>query len=126
MIKAIKSFSVFALVFLSFVLSVSIKSHAAEKVDNNRDYLIDKLHRVVTNLAPADSARNGIILRLADLLSDRARYNSMKLSEGPCKTCIAPDTDRKKALQYYSEAYPKVAESNKAKVLVQMGHLNQL
>lgn len=126
MIKVLKSVSVSALVGLSIVISVSVKSYAAEKVDNNRDYLIDKLNRVVTNLAPADSARNGIILRLADLLSDRARYNTMKLSEGPCKTCISPDTDRKKALQYYSEAYPKVAEANKAKVLVQMGHLNQL
>ncbi len=126
MIKVLKSFSVSALVCLSVGLSVSVKSYAAEKVDLNRDYLIDKLNRVVTNLAPADPARNGIVLRLADLLSDRARYNTMKMTEGPCKACVAPDSDRKKALQYYSQAYPKVAEANKAKVLVQMGHLNQL
>ena len=126
MIKFLKSFSVSALVCFSIIFSTALSSFAIEKADNNRDYLIDKLHRVVTNLAPADSARNGIVLRLADLLSDRARFNTMKLSEGPCKTCVSPDVDRKKALQYYSEAYPKVAEANKAKVLVQMGHLNQL
>ena len=126
MIKFVQSFSISAFVCLSIALSVSSKSHAAEKVDNNRNYLIDKLNRVVTNLAPSDPAKNGIILRLADLLSDRARYNTMLMSEGSCKTCISPDADRKKALQYYSEAYPKVAEANKAKVLVQMGHLNQL
>ena len=50
----------------------------------------------------------------------------MIMTNGPCKACVSPDVDRKKALQYYSEAYPKVAEANKAKVLVQMGHLNQL
>jgi hypothetical protein len=126
MIKFVQSFSISTLVCFSIALSVVVKSHAAEKADNNRNYLIDKLHRVVTNLAPSDSAKNGIILRLADLLSDRARHNTMLLSEGPCKTCISPEVDRKKALQYYNEAYPKVAEANKAKVLVQMGHLNQL
>ena len=126
MIKVVRSLFVLTVIYVSISLFLSAQSFATEKVDSNRDYLIDKLHRVVTNLAPADSARNGIILRLADLLSDRARYTTMRLSEGPCKTCTAPDADRKKALQYYHEAYPKVAEANKAKVLVQMGHLNQL
>ncbi len=104
--------------------------HADKAPDNNldvnRNYLIDKLNRVVTNLAPSDPSKNGIILRLADLLSDRARQTTMLKVDGGCKACPSPEADRKKALQYYHEALPKVGEANKAKVMVQMGHLNQL
>ena len=92
----------------------------------NRDYLIEKLNRVIVNLAPADASRTGVVLRLADLLSERARQNTMLTTEGSCRGCISPAADRKKALQYYSEALPKTAESNKAKIMIQMGHLNQL
>lgn len=117
-------------VFFSIIFSLSLawaeKTAPANNLDTNRDYLIEKLRRVVTNLAPSDSSRNGIILRLADLLSDRARQTTMLMADGSCKNCVAPDVDRKKALQYYSEALPKVPEANKAKVLVQVGHLNQL
>lgn len=118
----------FVLVLTGFIgLSKSVaQTSSMDSGDVNRNYLIDKLQKVVVNLAPSDSSRNGIILRLADLLSERARRSTMLANEGSCKGCVSPDLDRKKALQYYAEALPKVAENNQPKVLIQMGHLHQL
>lgn len=110
----------------NFSHAAETKAASAKDGESSRDYLINKLQRVLMNLAPSDSAKNGIVLRLADLYSERARQNTMAMAEGSCKGCVSPDADRKKALQLYDESYAKAPETNKAKILVQMGHLNQL
>lgn len=113
-------------IFYTFILLLSLSLSAQTQDATNRDYLIEKLNKVSLNLSPSDPSRNGIVLRLADLLSERARQNEFSSLDGSCKKCVPPAVDRKKALQYYTEALPKLSESSKLKVLVQMGHLNQL
>lgn len=120
--------SIFSAVCLKPAVVFAADSSVAEatKTDANRDYLIDKMNRLYLSLAPNDPSRNAIVLRLADLLAERARQNTMLKAEGKCQKCISPEADRSKALQYYSESLAKLSEEKKDKVLVQIGHLNQL
>lgn len=97
-----------------------------KSANTNQDYLIEKLNRLSLNLAPNDPSKKGITLRLADLLSERARQTSLAQSEGQCKSCVSPDADRKKALQYYNEVMNGLSPEQHSMVLVQVGHLNQL
>lgn len=96
------------------------------QASSNQDYLIEKLNRLNLNLAPNDPSRSAITLRLADLLSERARSNAQLISQGECKQCPSPDTDRKKALDNYTQVFSTLSVDKKSAVLVQMGHLYQL
>lgn len=89
-------------------------------------FLIEKLQRVYTNLAPNDSSKVPVTLRLADLLAERARIASMKELESGCTVCDAGLADREKAVRLYQEALPHAPESGKGRVLVQIGHLYEL
>jgi hypothetical protein len=113
---------------LSLGLSVvSGLAHAQSGVDpKTRDLLIQKLTQVYMNLAPADAAKVGITLRLADLHAERARLDAMKDLEQGCTTCEAGKADRKKALSYYQEVLPKVPEAAIGKVMAQVGHLYEM
>ena len=91
-----------------------------------RDMLIQKLTQVYLNLAPADSSKVPITLRLADLHAERARLDAMKDLESGCTVCEAGKADRKKALQYYQEVLPKVSPDSMGKVLAQVGHLYEM
>ncbi len=91
-----------------------------------RDLLIGKLTQVYSTLAPADSARTAITLRLADLHAERARLAAMDELQNGCTVCNAGKDDRQKALRYYQEVLPKLNDGQVAKVLPQVGHLYQL
>jgi len=118
--------SIFGAITLNSTTAVSAEAGVDAKPDANRDYLIDKMNRLYLSLAPNDPSRNAIVLRLADLLAERARQNTMLKADGKCQKCVSPEADRAKALQYYSESLAKLSEDKKDKVLVQIGHLNQL
>lgn len=102
--------------------SLSVSAFA----DDASDLLIKKLGAVQATLPQNDPSSVAVTLRLADLLAERARVNSMtELSQG-CVDCKAGADDRKKALQLYKEAYARAPIPTRAKVLIQMGHLSQL
>lgn len=114
------------LLLLSIQLS-GVAAQAQQGVDpKTRDMLIEKLTQVYLNLAPNDSSKVPITLRLADLHAERARLDAMKDLESGCTVCEAGKADRKKALSYYQEVLPKVAPDSMGKVLAQVGHLYEM
>lgn len=115
MLGAIRIYSVFAL------LAVLYSQGAVAN-----DLLIEKFTKIQVKLSDGDSSKVPVTLRLADMLSERARKASMKELESGCITCTAGEKDRKRALQYYKEVLPKVAVSQKGRILAQMGHLYEM
>lgn len=114
------------LVISMSVAAVAAQAQATTVNGSTQDLLIQKLTQVQLGLAPADPARGGVLLRLADLHAERARQLSMKEIADGCVVCKAGDKDREKALLYYSEALTKVSAGTAAKVHLQMGHLYEL
>lgn len=90
------------------------------------DLLIEKLNQVNLNLPAKDPSKVSVMLRLADLLAERARQAAIKDLESGCTDCTAGQADRQKALRLYDEALPQASHEQKARVLIQMGHLRQL
>jgi tetratricopeptide (TPR) repeat protein len=114
---------------LSFGLSmlVAVSHVQAQSVDaKTRDVLIQKLTQVYVNLAPSDTSKVSVTLRLADLLAERARIDAMNELASGCVTCTAGREDRLKALSYYREVLDQVPEASIGKVLTQMGHLYEM
>jgi hypothetical protein len=100
---------------------------SAQNVDaETRNMLITKLTHVYLNLAPSDSSKVALTLRLADLHAERARIDAMNELASGCGVCTAGKDDRLKALAYYKEVLGKVPESSIGKVLAQVGHLYEL
>ncbi|MGZ5278447.1 MAG: tetratricopeptide repeat protein [Pseudobdellovibrionaceae bacterium] len=100
---------------------------ASADVDGEtRSLLITKLEKVQMQLAPNDSSKVAVTLRLADLYAERARINSMEELNKGCQTCNAGDADRKKALRFYLEVMDRAPEASRGKVMVQIGHLYQI
>lgn len=81
--------------------------------------LIEKFTHVYLRLAPTDTAKTGVTLRLADLHAERAR----KMSN---LDLMAGEKDRNLALKYYREAVQGTPAENQARIWIQMGHLNEL
>lgn len=103
------------------------QAHAQAAIDaSTRGALIQKLTQVYLNLAPNDSSKVALTLRLADLHAERARQDSMNELAAGCVVCNAGQEDRLKALAYYSEVLVKVPESSIGKVLSQVGHLYEM
>lgn len=100
---------------------------AQNKNENEiRTLLINKLNNVYINLASEDPAKQSLSLRIADLLSERARAESrMELGQG-CTICRAGSEDRAKALLLYKEVLPKLSAEHAGRVLTQIGHLYEL
>ncbi|RYZ75218.1 MAG: tetratricopeptide repeat protein, partial [Proteobacteria bacterium] len=128
MLESLSTKKLAAGVLIALGLSLGhVPSASAQAVDpKTRDMLIEKLTQVYLNLAPADSSKVAITLRLADLHAERARLDAMKELETGCTTCTAGANDRKKALGYYQEVLPKVQENSVGKVLAQVGHLYEM
>ncbi|MFZ3229661.1 MAG: hypothetical protein WA160_05620 [Pseudobdellovibrio sp.] len=111
----------------SFIIILSGFNAFAEPIDtSSHDLLIKKLTQIQLNLAPADSSRSSVLLRLADLHSEKARILSNKEINDGCTICKAGEKDRAKAIGYYTEALAKAPESTRSKVYLQLGHLYEL
>ena len=124
---SVKSLSTAFIMIAVLPFFMSLTASAQNGVDpKTRDLLIQKLTQVYVNLAPADSSKVAITLRLADLHAERARLDAMKDLEGGCTVCDAGKSDRKKALAYYQEVLPKVTAASTGKVLAQIGHLYEM
>lgn len=122
---------IFAALILTTGLSVGAFAATPAATEDStrtaaRDLMIDKLAKVVLGLPENDASRVGVTLRLADLLSERARSAAKdELGKG-CTTCVSGVKDREQALRYYKEALPKLEGESAARVLLQMGHLEQM
>ncbi|MEK6773929.1 MAG: tetratricopeptide repeat protein [Bdellovibrionota bacterium] len=114
-----------ATVILGTGIALGQTGSLAENSDT-RSLLIDKLQKVYLNLSPDDSSRQAISLRLADLYAERARLDAMKDLNSGCTACVAGKLDREKALRLYRQGVEKASESEKYKIWIQIGHLNEL
>ncbi len=115
---------------LKFCLIASFLGCAAtfaEKMDESTHSLvIDKLERALDLMEKGAPERQGVVLRLADLYSDRARLKAMTEVQKNCDNCEGSKEDRAKALGYYKESLPKAKGEDQGKILVQMAHLNNM
>ena len=111
---------------LATVLVFTTATASAQMDDGSRNLLIEKLSKVQSQLPPKDTSYVSVTLRLADLLSERARIGAMKELEQGCTDCTAGAKDRKSAIRFYTEVVDKVSLNAKGKVLIQLGHLSQM
>jgi len=115
-----------SLAFLFVCLSVSSHPVLAEKMDHETHSLvIEKLERVLKNTstmqkAGVDANTVEIQLRLADLLSERARLEVLS-SQG--KENARAKRDRQRALQLYQQAAAQTSGERAMRVGLQMAYL---
>lgn len=88
--------------------------------------LIDKLSKVALNLPDKDPSKARVVLRLADLHSERGRALAKQDLENNCTDCVAGHSDREQALEYYNLALPSLEGKTKKRVQTQVGHLYEL
>lgn len=107
-----------ALLAFAVVGSV-VRAQDGASGESTQNALIEKFTLVYLRLAPTDTAKVGVTLRLADLHAERARKASAEdLTKG--------DKDRSLALKYYAEAIKGTAPESQARIYIQMGHLHEL
>lgn len=111
---------------VALAVATPVSLRATEVDGRTRDLLIDKLTQVHLNLAPQDSSRSGVALRLADLLSERARLKAMADLEQGAPLSARADTDRRQALALYQGVVGQLPADTRAKVMSQIGHLYEL
>ncbi len=118
---------VFRFVFCGLILNGLVIAVSAQDLDESvQEKLIEKLTKVSLNIAPGDSARSSITLRLADLHAERGRRLSMKEINAGCTVCVAGNKDREKAIRLYTEVLPALENEQKARVNTQIGHLYEM
>src|SRR6476646_2030307 len=101
----------------SFIITITLAAQlatlpfasAAEKVQEKMDLethtlVVEKLRSVLKNDLK-DVARAPIQLRLADVLSERARLKAQKEVESNCDDCQKSKEDRQEALSLYESAF---------------------
>jgi tetratricopeptide (TPR) repeat protein len=110
------------------ILAISVSfSIFAEKMDEPTDSLvIDKLERALDLMDKNAPEKQGVLLRLGDLYSERARLKALDEGKKGCDNCDNAKEDRVKALSYYKQAFPKTRGEEQGKILVQMAQLNNL
>ena len=110
---------------LSFIgLIAPIEAYASSQAQST--ILINKFRKVYQNMKSSDGARVGVMLRLADLLSERARQTSYAELTSGCVQCLAGKKDREEALRLYKTSLPNIKEAQRGRVLAQMGHLYEI
>lgn len=108
------------------VVTFSVSGLTASMDPDSRNLLISKFEKVLVGLAPADPAYTSVSLRLADLLSERARVDVMNELQKGCIECNAGVKDRKSALKLYESVLAKVPAESQGKIIFQIGHLNEM
>jgi hypothetical protein len=112
--------------FVKVSLSVFMLLSIAQASDEINDSLIDKLEVVYKNLAPSDPQRVVISLRLADLISEKARKIGQLEFDKMGAFGKESEALREKALKIYNSVLPNLEGSQKSRVLLQMGYLSEL
>jgi len=99
---------------------------AAIGFTSTQDLLISKFQKVLSQLPDEDKSKDAITLRLADLLSERARKKSMEELNNDCTVCTAGEADRKHAVELYQGVLPRLKGKQLSRVLSHVGHLHEL
>lgn len=114
---------------VALILSFAfITSAHADKMDlDTHTSLINKLTEIVGYSDEETVSKQNMMIRLADLHSERARMYAME-NEGKGEATFKKEieTDRKKALALYDKAFKKAQKKTQGLILLQMAHLNQL
>lgn len=112
----------------SILLSLSSITSHAERLDlTTQSALIEKLESLLNITTDNTTSKQNMILRLADLHSERARLLAMD-QEGRGEEIHRKEIsqDRSRALDLYNLGYTKAEKSQKGAILFQMAHLNQM
>jgi hypothetical protein len=113
---------------VALILMLAFSSSAfADKMDlETHTSLINKLTQIIGFTEETTSKQN-MMIRLADLHSERARLYAME-NEGKGEATYKKEieSDRKTALGLYEKAFVKCPKKTQGLVLLQMAHLNQL
>jgi hypothetical protein len=114
--------------FLFLAVSVMAGPLAwAIKMDSGtQDSVIGRIEHVLAGMDTQDSAWTGTSLRLADLLTERARLRFMAEVEANCDNCKGSAADRKKATGIYESILERVKKEDKGTVLFQLAHLYEM
>lgn len=108
------------------VLLTTISQANAVKMDmTTHDMVIERLKIGLDELENKE-AKPGILLRLAELLADRARLKAMDEVQKGCDNCNGAIQDRKEAISYYEQALPGLEKSKQGFIVLQIAHLHQL
>ena len=111
---------------LIFGVGAASPSPAAKMDSETQTQVVDRLERILSQMEKTDSSYAPSQLRLADLLSERARLRFMNEVEANCKGCKGSVADRKKALSIYEELLPTTPPAQQGAVLFQMAHLFEM
>lgn len=104
-----------------------LSSVYAEKMNTEtQDLVISKMERVISTLDRKDPAWNPSQLRLADLLSERARLRFINEVEANCDGCKGSKADRAKAVRIYEDLLKSVKLNEHGPILFQLAHLYEM
>lgn len=93
------------------------------------DKLIAKLQYVYSSLdenSQNQTERAALGMRLADLLSDRARFTAQAELDTDCTKCEGAKKERELAIDLYLKGIPFSVEPQKSRAEIQVGHLYEL
>lgn len=109
------------------LVSLAVSPAWGARMDSEtQTHVIERLDRILSKMDRKDSSYLPSNLRLADLLSERARLRFMNEIEEGCDGCKGSKADRKRALGLYEELFPKAQEESKGTILFQMAHLYEM
>ena len=118
-----------ALTALLFTQPLLLSSFAeAGKMDiKTHTLVIDKLEKVLKDSPKKTEHNFSLILRVADLYSERARLRSIKEGDQDCKdACLGSNKDRRKAINHYRSLLTHVDGEIGATIIMQAAHLHQM
>lgn len=114
------------ILILAIALS-SLSSFAVKMDETTHDQVISRLEMGIESLEKDDSARTGVLIRLADLYADRARLKAMNEVQAGCtEKCPGSRADRDRSIKLYNEALPNVEKSAQGRTILQIAHLHAL
>jgi len=111
---------------LLIFLTVSCFSVVSKATLDISDALTKKLEVIYKNLAPNDPQRVVISLRLADLISERARKVGQLEFDKTGAFGSDSESLRERALKIYGSVVSSLEGAQKDRVLLQMGYLSEL
>ena len=111
---------------LALQVAWSTQAFAVKMDETTHDAIIKRLEISIDDMDDAETEKPGIQARLGDLYSDRARLKAMNEMANNCQNCHGAKDDRKRAIQLYDKALPKISKSEQGRVTIQIAHLYNL
>jgi len=109
---------------LTLIILISSPFAFAEKMDlDTHTAMINRLSTIIQNLDDKDPSKVPSSLRMADLLSERARLKGLKEVEMNCQNCLKATEDRRMADYYYGYVIPKLDDATRSQAMLQKAHV---